>query len=241
MITDSKEYLGLLYKIQDENPPSLAVLAPAYEPFIEIDWSTRTINAPEFISVKSDHRSETVFFKMGRYYDCVDLSRMCGIIQYINAAGEGRVYTIPFYDVDTCSDENMILFPWVIEGEATKAAGKIQYSIRFFELDDSGTYLLYNLNTLPAESQVLEGINMKYDEVYKKVELTSQTYRKGVYYVLNRNGNYVLSTEDYDTNQTYYEMTTLNGDMTDFTATFLEQMVAQAQEAASHDLTWLVI
>ena len=141
MITDSKEYLGLLYKIQDENPPSVAVLAPAYEPFIEIDWATRTINAPEYISVKSDHRSETVFFKMGRYYDTVDLSRMCGIIQYINAAGEGRVYNIPFYDVDTCSDENMILFPWVIEGEATKAAGEIQFSIRFYELDTSGSYL----------------------------------------------------------------------------------------------------
>ena len=57
MITDSKEYFGLLYKIQDENPPSVAVLAPAYEPFIEIDWGTRTIHTPEFISVKSDHRS----------------------------------------------------------------------------------------------------------------------------------------------------------------------------------------
>lgn len=241
MITDSKEYYGLLYKIQDENPPSIAVLAPAYEPFIEIDWSTRTIHTPEFISVKSDHRSETVFFKMGRYYDCIDLSQTIGIIQYINALGEGRVYAIPFYDVDTCSDENMILFPWVIEGEATKAAGEIQFSIRFYKLDDSGTYLTYNLNTLPAKTKVLEGIDMQYDEVYHVVELTPSTYRKNKYYTLGTNNTYVLATEDFDANQIYYEKTTLNGDKTDYTATFLEQLVAQAEEILNHDLTWLVI
>lgn len=241
MITDSKEYLGLLYKIQDENPPSVAVLAPAYEPFIEIDWGTRTIHAPEYISVKSDHRSETVFFKMGRYYDMVDLSRMCGIIQYINAAGEGRVYKIPFYDVDTCSDENMILFPWVIEGEATKAAGEIQFSIRFYELDTSGNYLTYNLNTLPAKSKILEGINLKYDEVYHEIQLTALTYQKGKYYKLLKNNTYELCTEDFDQNQTYYEKTVLNGDKTDYTATFLEEMVNYAHQVSNHDLTWLVV
>lgn len=242
MVTDSKEYLELLWRIQDENPPSLAVLAPAYEPFMEIDWSTRTIHVPEFISVRTDHRSETVFFKMGRYHDYVDLSQMCGIIQYINAAGESRVYPIPFYDLDTCSNENMILFPWVIEGEATKAAGTIQFSIRFFKLDLSGTKLIYNLSTLPAQSKVLEGINLKYDEVYHEIDLTPDTYEKGKYYILQRNKTYKLCTdEQFNESYTYYEKSILNGGPTDYLATFLEQMVAQATEAANHDLTWLVV
>lgn len=241
MITDSKEYLELLYRISENNAPSIAVLAPAYEPFIEVDWGTRTIHAPDYISIKSDHRSETVFFKMDRYYDMIDLSTMCGIIQYVNAAGEGRIYRIPFYDLDTCSDENKILFPWVIEGEATKAAGEVKFSLRFFKLDTSGSYLLYNLNSLPATAKVLEGINLVYDEIYTEIELTQQTYRKGKYYILLKNNTYELATEDYDSSQTYYEKTTLNGDVTDYTATFLEEMVATAAEAASHDLTWVVL
>lgn len=241
MIVDSKEYLGLLWRIQDENPPSIAVLAPASEPFIEVDWSTRTINAPEFISVKSDHRSEVVYFKMPRFYDGYDLTNTIGIIQYINAKGEGRVYPIPFYDVDTCSDEDMILFPWEIEGEATKAAGTVQYSLRFYKLDTTKEHLQYNLNSLPAASKVLEGIQMKYDEVYNIIELTEETYKKGVYYTLSKNKTYQLCYDDFNANEVYYEKTTLNMNATDYTATFLEQVVEYAREAASHDLTWLVI
>ena len=102
-------------------------MAPKYEPIIDVDLDTRTISTPEFLSVNSDHRSETVYFKCARYYNDIDLSQMCGIIQYINAAGEGRVYPIPFYDLDTCSSEErpMMLFPWCIEGEATKKAGDV--------------------------------------------------------------------------------------------------------------------
>lgn len=73
MITDSKEYFRLLYRIQDENPPTVALLAPRYEPIIDIDLDTRTISTPEFLSINTDHRSETVYFKCARYYNEVDL------------------------------------------------------------------------------------------------------------------------------------------------------------------------
>ncbi len=125
MRTDSQEFLDLLYQIQDNNMPSLAVLAPGYEPFYEIDLNTRTISSPDILSIKTDHKAETVYFKVARYYDGIDLSNLCCIIQYINAAGEGRIYIVPYYDLDTCSGDDMILFPWVIDGEATKAAGEV--------------------------------------------------------------------------------------------------------------------
>ena len=83
MITDSKEYFDILYRIQDENPPVIATLVPTYEPFMEIDLDTRTINVPEFISINKDHRSETVYFKCARFYNEVDLSQMCGIIHML--------------------------------------------------------------------------------------------------------------------------------------------------------------
>lgn len=245
MYTDSKEYMALLYHIQDTNAPSLAVLAPSYEPFYEIDLETRMIHAPEILSVKSDHKSETVYFKVARWYDGVDLTTMCCIIQYINAANEGRVYAVPFYDVDTCSGEekDTILFPWVIDGEATKAAGDVKFSVRFFKLDSSGQYLLYNLNTLPTTGKVEKGIEMKYEEIYRVADPapTAATYKKGVYYILKKNKTYELCFDEFDPQTQYYVQVTLNNDKTDYAASFLEQMVAYAQMAAQQDVYWIVL
>ena len=241
MITDSKEYFDILYRIQDENPPVIATLVPSYEPFMEIDLDTRTISVPEFMSINKDHRSETVYFKCARYYNDVDLSQMCGIIQYINAAGEGRIYKIPFYDLDTCSADNSMLFPWCIEGEATKKAGDVQFSVRFFKLNATGTHLIYNLNTLPAVSKVKEGMNFEYEDIYSEIQLTVDTFESGKYYTLAQNGNYELYEGEFDPSLTYYEKTNLDGEITDWAASFMEQMIAEAHEAANHDLTWLVI
>lgn len=163
MITSQKEYYDLLYKIQDENKPSLAVLLPSTEKIYEVDMNSREIEAPKYLSVEHDHRAETIYFKIGRYLDNIDLANMTCIIQYINANGEGRIYRVPFYDVETYSDENMMLFPWCIDGEATKASGTVTYSIRFYDIDESATYLRYNVSTLPSKSEVLHGISSKTD------------------------------------------------------------------------------
>lgn len=163
MITTPKEYYDLLYRIQDENKPSLAVLLPSDEKIYEIDMNSRKIEAPKYLSVELDHRAETIYFKVGRYYDNIDLANMTCIVQYINAKGEGRVYPVPFYDVETYADENMMLFPWCIDGEATKASGNVTYSVRFYDIDESATYMRYNMSTLPSKSEVLHGISSKTD------------------------------------------------------------------------------
>jgi hypothetical protein len=166
MTTESQEYLSLLYEIQDENKPSLAILLPGTEKIYTVDLAARQIEAPEYLSVEADHRSEVIYFRCPRYFDTIDLSKLVCVIQYINAAGEGRVYAVPYYDVDTFSDTNEMLFPWAIEGEATKAAGDVQYSIRFYLLDSINTEkkLLYNLSTTAATSKVLHGIDVDPEE-----------------------------------------------------------------------------
>ena len=163
MITTPKEYYDLLYRIQDENKPSLAVLLPNDEKIYEIDMNSRKIEAPKYLSVELDHKAETIYFKVGRYYDNIDLANMTCVVQYINAKGEGRVYPVPFYDVETYADENMMLFPWCIDGEATKASGNVTYSVRFYDIDESATYMRYNMSTLPSKSEVLHGISSKTD------------------------------------------------------------------------------
>lgn len=167
MITEKQEYLDLLYKIQDENKPSLAILLPGDERVYNVDLATRTIEAPEYLSVETDHRSEVIYFKVARYYDAVDLSNTVCVIQYINANKEGRVYAVPYYDIDTLSDTNEMLIPWEVDGEATVAAGDVQYAIRFYMLDSRITdkRLVYNLNTLTASSKVLHGINIDPEEL----------------------------------------------------------------------------
>ena len=162
MMTERPEYLDLLYKIQDENKPSLAILLPGEEKIYNVDMANRKIEAPEFLSVETDHRSEEIYFRTGRYFDSIDLTNTIGIIQYINADNEGRVYAIPYYDVDTLSETNEIIFPWEIDGEATKTAGDVKYSIRFYVLDSNRVVkkLVYNLSTLASTSKVLHGIKI---------------------------------------------------------------------------------
>ena len=161
MITSLQEYYNLLYLIQDENPRELAVLLPGDEPLLRIDLDTRKIDAPEYLSVATDHRAETVFFMVNRYFDNVDLSTMSCIIQFINAAGESGIYVVPFYDTSR-GDDNMLI-PWVIEGAVTAKSGTVAYSVQFFRVSESSSKYSYNLNTLPATSKVLEG--NKFDEI----------------------------------------------------------------------------
>ena len=161
MITSLQEYYNLLYIIQDENPPELAVLIPGNEEPLRIDLDTRKINAPEYLSVATDHRAETVFFSVNRYFDNVDLSTMSCIIQFINAAGESGIYVVPFYDISR-GDDNMLI-PWVIEGAVTAKSGSVAYSVQFFRVSESSSKYSYNLNTLAATSKVLEG--NKFDKI----------------------------------------------------------------------------
>ena len=137
MITTPQDYYNLYHRIQSENAPSLAILLPTDEKIYEIDLNKRTIEAPEYLSVEKDHRAEVVYFKVNRFYDFFDLSQSVCVVQYNNALGESRVYVVPYYDIDTLSEDDMLLFPWAIDGEVTKAGGIIEYNVRFYKLSDT--------------------------------------------------------------------------------------------------------
>ncbi len=173
MITDPKEYYALLYKIQDTNPPQTATLLPSNEPMMTIDLNTRKIEAPTFLGVSTDHQSEIVYFRCARFFDNMDLTNCSCVIQYINAVrdkdnpeGEGRLYPVPFIDKETLADSDEIIIPWAVGYEATKTAGDIQFSVQFYKMNDDGTQYIYNLNTLPAKSKILDTIITTQDEDY---------------------------------------------------------------------------
>ena len=173
-ITTSAEYLQHLYTIQDKNFPQLqATDIPSTEEKLIIDLNTRTITAPEFLSVTKDHNSETLYFMVDRYFDSVDLATMSCIVQYKNAnpdkaGSNGYIYAVPQYFLIAPDGHQKLIFPWVIEGPATAYSGTVTFAVKFYRLmgewnEDPALNTLeceYNLNTLTAKSRVLEGMDV---------------------------------------------------------------------------------
>lgn len=161
MITTPQEYYSHLVAIQNKHFPFSSVpiaLIPNRENVYDIDLNTRKINSPEFIGVEEDQAAETIYFRVDRYYDYVDLKDMICIIQYTNAKGSTKLYPVPFYDISTYAKDKKMLIPWNVGTGATIVAGNVEYIIKFYRLDATGEKFEYNLNTLPAITKVLKGI-----------------------------------------------------------------------------------
>lgn len=170
MVTNPAAYAQLLWKIQDQNPPTTALLLPNTEKMIEVDLNTRTITPPEYLSVATDHRAETVFFVMDRFHDNVDLSEMNCIVEFVNADRKSGIYVVPFIDKETLYPKDRIIVPWLIEGLATAKTGTISYSLKFFQVcEDDYSKFSYILNTQAAKSKILEGNNFDGTAVWEDV------------------------------------------------------------------------
>jgi len=177
MITSAYEYLSHIQEIQNINLRKERLSIPESEPIYAIDLNTRTIETPTFLSVETDHTAETVFFKVDRYFDTVDLADSTCIIQYINAKGKSYIYAVPIYDTQTLAADGKMLIPWVIQGPATASAGAIKYAIRFYKIkkttetiqDGDGVInteepkyeFEYIINTIPSTSRILSGLGDK--------------------------------------------------------------------------------
>lgn len=165
MITNPNDYYNAIQQIKDLNKPQYAILLPVDEKIYNIDLDNRSIEAPEFLSLQTDHYAETVYFLVDRYYDNMDLADTICTVQYQNEKDkDGRIYLVPFFDITTYKKENKILIPWQISGEATRNAGTITFSVRFFKLNDFAENgkkdYIYSLNTKPAVSKILYGMDI---------------------------------------------------------------------------------
>ena len=134
MVTNPSDYEEKLWQIQSNAPTTKAILLPTDEEIYEIDLNTRSISVPKFLSVAKDHYAETIYFKFDRYYDKMDLTTKCCIIQYTNAAGNTYIYPVPFYDTQILSDENKVVIPWCIQGAATEEAGTVNFAVCFYSV-----------------------------------------------------------------------------------------------------------
>lgn len=145
------------------NKPNYVILTPEEKPY-QIDLNSRTIYGPSVLSVEDDHNAELIIFEVDRYYEYVDLADMCCIIQFKTNKKNKEpfigIYPVRYYDIVTKPDK--ILIPWSIPHSVTQSAQTIEYNFRFFKMEkqDEAYKLVYNLNTLSAEAQILDSLNV---------------------------------------------------------------------------------
>lgn len=143
-------------------PTNIAMLS-VKSPIYDVDLNTRKIDAPKFLGVQDDHQADRIYFKIDRFFDNMDLSSTIVLIHYRLPDKSEYVYVVPFIDIYTFGIDNKILIPWVISGLVTAYEGTIEFSIKFFKtakevLINNQPELLFELNTLPAKSQILKGL-----------------------------------------------------------------------------------
>ena len=162
-ITNIDEYFTCIrrlaeYEYQNETDPIFTIL-PVNEETFDIDANTRKINIPTSfmaagIGVKGDEVAEVLYFTVDRYFDTTDLYYKDILVQWKNAEGdEGLSLTV---NKSLSFKPGKVTFGWPISHEITKAAGNVQFAVRFYDRfeDSESSYLTYSFSTLTAAVKV---------------------------------------------------------------------------------------
>lgn len=164
-IENLEQFFGNIQEIAQIDKKFLRL--PLDEPMLEINANTRKINidATDFkangISVQGDHLAETVFFKIDRYFDFMDLMNTDIYINWKIGSESGR---------DKCfikSDSiipGCIVFGWSISNYITGKSGSLSFAVELEVMHDDGQK--YSLNTLPATAAIKDGLVLINPEVY---------------------------------------------------------------------------
>lgn len=160
---NEQAFLKLLAEMQNSSRTLVTTSAPLDDKhLIYVNLDTREIELKntvysQFLSVNEEHYAETVYFKVPRYFDGVDLFQMAIVVEYVNAKGESHIAPIGVKDIS--SYPGYIVFGWCIHGNATIATGTIQFAIHFYTMDFATGTLAYSLRTRPVSSKIMYGIN----------------------------------------------------------------------------------
>lgn len=138
------------------------------DPHFSIDPVTRAIkneSTRKTTLVQGDHNSERFTFEMPRMVEGHDMSLSTRIeVHFINIASDKSGQSENVYIVDdmqispNSDDESVIIFSWLLSGNATLYNGSLAFAIRFVCLD--GETLEYAWHTAPYTSlSITKGIN----------------------------------------------------------------------------------
>ena len=158
--------LGLT-KPQDAKYGRKYSILPIQEEYFEIDANARTIKVPDVfrkngLGVQGDQTAETIYFKINRYFDAMDLYNTDIYIQWENANGDQGLAKEWVRDIETYDD--YMIFGWVLGDLITKVPGILKFSIRFVKTaqqDGSEEKIItYSLNTLTAQAMINQALDL---------------------------------------------------------------------------------
>jgi hypothetical protein len=153
-ITTLDEYFSFIEELNKINRNAYTRL-PLDEEAFTIDTATRAITVPPSfangVSVQGDEVAEVVYFKVNRFFDATDLDTKDIFIQWRCAAKNADGTPVEGVSVpwikDIESEPGFIIFGWPLSSDITKAAGEVQFAVRFYEFNDK-KQLVYSLSTL---------------------------------------------------------------------------------------------
>lgn len=158
----SSEYFERMKEIERLDIPNKVVDAET-ESIFKVNLNTRKITVPpefrDVFAVQGDHKAETIWFAVDRWFDGVDLNSKTAGIQFENAEEIGlRGFDyISLQGDDGDEDQSkgdlpVLMLGWEIPYDVTQKAGDVELSIRFWETKDID--LTYNLTTQPFKAYI---------------------------------------------------------------------------------------
>lgn len=164
-IENLEQFFGNIQEIAQIDEKFLRL--PLDEPMFEINANTRKIDVDSTpfkangVAVQGDHLAETIFFKIDKYFDYMDLMNTDIYIKWKIGNESGR---------DKCfikSDSiipGSIVFGWAISDKMTGKSGTLSFAIELEITQDNGKK--YSFNTLVANLAVKDGLVLLNPEVY---------------------------------------------------------------------------
>ena len=159
-------------------PGKFLLVAPADEPYFEIDANARVINIPAHfkkygVGVQGDDEAELLVFKIDRYFDYTDFMETKISINW-NFTPQGS--RVPLYEdiqsqeafaPDDTLEPGYVVFGFVIKKDMTPSKGVLNFSVTCYK-ENSGD-IVYSFNTQTASVNVNEGLTLSDPSAVKNV------------------------------------------------------------------------
>lgn len=186
-IATLREYIEQLNKLVGTKGKYQYLRMPG-EPVFSVDDTTRGIVVPEVfkkngLGVAGDHQAETIWFRMGRYFDGMDLASFNGdnpkdgvcLIHWKRRGLQGdsrlsKAVGFTAYSKDDEGHEDDIYFGWTITDEVTEVEGIIDFAIRFVKIDETNK-LKYALSTQSNYCAINSALELPNNEDYSEIDI----------------------------------------------------------------------
>lgn len=175
--------------------PIKYLMLPLDEPCVEVDANTRNITIPkEFknrvVSVQGDVIAETLFLRIDRYFDSMDLLETEAYIQWETKDGQNQgASKIPYIDYESEHAKGKLILVWPLTGAITEKDGDVNFSLRF--LKRKGDQIVYSWNSAIATIAIQKAL--KADFPYTEFDDGSLLFKQAI-----ENSKHTSEKEDPD-------------------------------------------